>query len=149
MKLFQKLPVSLQKTRLIGTWFARPYLRANSACEAICDLGTNAACAIPELEAMMGDPTKIEDASRARFSLAGIGEPAVPVLRAALADADNSDRWQIVRTIAEMTNYTRRPQASFTMDIEARKQEDVNVRQEATNAMRTSFPQLLTNAPAR
>ena len=140
MSLYRKLPNFMQQNNTVRSWGYWPYLRANTACESICDLGTSAAGAIPELEAMTRD---LNDPGRARFAfvaLAGIGEPAIPVLRAALADTNRLERFQIVNAIFSMTNYKGRTNASFSLVIEALNHEDANVRAAATNAIGTLFP---------
>lgn len=128
-----------------------PFDDASNASEAICDLGTNAASAIPDLELLSRDRSTLSRAGRADYALAalaGIGEPALPVLRAALADPNRLDRPEIVSAIFSMTNYKGRTNASFTLLIEALNHPDANVRQEATNALRQIAPHLITNAPA-
>ncbi len=59
-------------------------------------LNTNAAPAIPELEAMMKDDQKPERALRAINALSAIGVPAVGVLTNALADTNQIHRCEIM-----------------------------------------------------
>ncbi|MBE0540747.1 MAG: hypothetical protein IH623_05120 [Verrucomicrobia bacterium] len=59
-------------------------------------LNTNAAPAIPELEAMMKDNQKPDRGLRAIYALGAIGVPAVRVLTNALADTNQTHRCEIM-----------------------------------------------------
>lgn len=61
-------------------------------------LNTNAAPAIPELEAMMKDHRKPDRGLRARYALGAIGVPAVRVLTNALADTNQTHRREIMQS---------------------------------------------------
>jgi len=60
-------------------------------------LNTNAAPAIPELEAMMKDNQKPDRGLRAIYALGAIGVPAVRVLTNALADKNQNHRCEIMQ----------------------------------------------------
>jgi len=147
--LVRKLPSWIGGNQMVGTWYVRPAIRRlYGACDGIRILGTNAAVVIPELNAMMCDQAKSMTARKAISALAAIGEPAIPVLKAALADSNRTDRWQIVWSFHDMARdgYTN---ACLPLMIEALNDKDYKVRDAATNSLTSLAPQLLTNTPSQ
>ena len=129
--------------RNIGT-NALPYLvkwlsskssrRVTQSLNGFAILGTDAASAIPELQALMKDPTK----PGARFALVSIGPPAIPALKAALADPNQPDRYKLLYTFS---NLMFRPGTNSCLPIliEALTDHDVEVRYAATNVLISRF----------
>jgi hypothetical protein len=104
-------------------------------------LGTNAISATPELEALMKDPTNPSRSARAMLALGGIGEPAIPALKAAFADPNRSDRQHVLNTISLLWT-----DAKWPIIAEALNDRDVIVREAATNFAEQMPPWALTNA---
>ena len=109
-------------------------------------LETNTVSAMPELEALMKDTMRPRTSNRAMNALASIGEPAIPLLRTALADTNRSDRVDILSAIGCMHG----PQSTnVTLPIlyEALNDHELAVRQKATNFVRYFRAEILTNVP--
>jgi hypothetical protein len=100
----EKLPEFIINRSAVRGWLDEGELRARSATMGFRVLGTNAVSAIPELEALMNDATKPNSSSRAIYALSYIGEPAIPSLKAAFANTNRSDRWQVVFVFEQMTS---------------------------------------------
>lgn len=110
-------------------------------------LGTNAVSAIPELTLMLNDTTKPYTWQRALGALYVIGPQAIPVLKAALADTNRIERWQIASAIRYLGN-NGHSNACLPILAEALYDHEAEVRREATLAMEKWAPHLLTNVPA-
>jgi len=111
-------------------------------------LGTNAASAIPELTAMLNYTNKPNTSGRALGALCRVGPQAVPVLKAALADTNRIDRWEIAASLRYLGN---NGQSNTFLPIlaELLYDHDAGVQKEATLALEEWAPHLLTNKPAR
>jgi hypothetical protein len=104
-------------------------------------LGTNAAPAIPELSAMMRDPTRPQTARRCVLALGHIGEPALPVLAQALAETNFPYRVEIVELVPHLRGaHPFRPILETTLT-----DQDPRVRSAATNVLQQIAPQALAN----
>jgi len=111
-------------------------------------LGTNAVSAIPELKAMMSEPTKPLTAATAIEALGYIGEPAIPVLQSALADPKQLHRADTVRAISRLA-YDGHSNACLPLLVQVLNDQHEEVRVTAASALEFLAPHLLTNVPAR
>lgn len=109
-------------------------------------LGTNAAPAIPVLARLMNNPTVNVSSKRAIYALWAIGDPALPVLAAALRDPKTPNRDSIPTAISV------RPPQHITTNlwvpplVAALTDPDRWVRWGATNALLAIAPEALTNS---
>ena len=92
ISLDKKVPAFVNRGPIRGWIQGRASWLAFYAPDGFQFLGTNAVSAIPGLEALMNDSTKPQSSERAIRALRYIGEPAIPVLKAALADTNRVDR---------------------------------------------------------
>jgi hypothetical protein len=109
-------------------------------------LGTNAASAIPALEAMMKDSKKPERSSRAIYVLGCIGEPAIPLLKAALADSNQPDRPEIVSAF-RLIVLNQGTNVCLPILIEALKHPDPSVRKRAEIVLFDLAPKFYLEMP--
>jgi hypothetical protein len=121
--------------------------QAREAFLGMCLLGTNAADAIPELKAMMRDPTRPQTAYKAIRALGHTGEQAIPVLQSALADPNQPYRVYIVGSVFNMAHIGL-TNACLPLLVQALTNQDSFARENATNFLRRLAPHLLTNSPA-
>ena len=117
-------------------------------------LNTNAAPAIPELEAMMKDNQKPDQGLRAIYALGTIGVPAVQVLTNALADINQSHRPEIMQAFyvaREMSPPSRDTYLSACLPALTRALDDpdAEVRRQAKVTLYNLDPQTLTHARTR
>jgi hypothetical protein len=145
--LINKLPLSASQKP-----FLRPFLyrdkemfRAACAIRAFEIAGTNAACAVPGLAAMITDdnpPVTIDSI----YVLTLIGPPAAPAIRRAM-----SSRIPYVRAaaIGSLKRFGTNAAEAIPDVVTALSDYDINVRQSATNLLETLYPDLLTNTPAQ
>ena len=152
--------------RNIGT-NALPYLvkwissrssrRVTQSLNGFAILGTDAASAIPELQALMKDPTE----SAAKFALVRIGPPAIPAFKAAFADPNQPDRFKLLFTFS-MLMFMPGTNSCFPILIEALTDHDPKVRHAAECVLISRFGDdwehklrnpdtwaMFTNPPAR
>jgi hypothetical protein len=143
-----KLPSWLEKNRMVGRGLGDRGVRSGYyASLGIGLLGSNAVSAIPELELMMKDRTFSPRVSAAIVALGGIGEPAIPALQAALANATQLNRAEIIWNVRRMA-LAGHTNTCLPIIVAALEDPDVGVREQATNAVMELAPHLLTNAPA-
>jgi hypothetical protein len=119
------------------------YERALGAEIAFDVLGTNAACAIPDLAAM----TKDADAAKARRAihvLVGIGPLAIPHLCAALRSPNQKYRDQIALAVGAMLAFGASTNECLPQLIAALNDSNPEIRSAASTALRGA-----TNAPAQ
>jgi HEAT repeat protein len=119
--------------------------RAACAIRAFEIAGTNAACAVPGLAAMITDdnpPVTIDSI----YVLTLIGPPAAPAIRRAM-----SSRIPYVRAaaIGSLKRFGTNAAEAIPDVVTALSDYDINVRQSATNLLETLYPDLLTNTPAQ
>lgn len=145
--LYEKRPSWMPGKAMVERWLVGPDLRAGYAVSGIWFLETNAASAIPDLTMIMRDGTKPRAAGNASIALAGIGEHAIPALKAAFADTNQVSRGNIVRAF-ELLVGDGHTNACLPILIESLNDPDADVRWDATNAIQKIAPHLLTNTPA-
>ena len=95
----------------------------------------------------MKNTTRTNSAFRATFALAGIGEPAIPVLKAAFADTNRSDRPVIIYALRRTHSYERNTNAWLPIALGALNDHDPAVRRAATNVVKTLASDGFTAAP--
>lgn len=143
--LIYKLPFSITQNPHL-----RPLLyRENQIFRAACALrafeiaGTNAACAVPALAAMMtNDNPHVTLWAIHVCSL--IGPPAVPAIRLAMSSQLPYLRCEAIGCLKRFgTNTTE----AIPDVVKALSDSDLSVRQNATNILETLYPQILTNSP--
>jgi hypothetical protein len=79
------LPNTITKNPLVADWLGEREDRLAAYSPFVFEiLGTNAVGALPELDAMIRDFTKPMTVSCASRALGGVGEPAIPILEAAI-----------------------------------------------------------------
>lgn len=133
--------------------FLRPFLfrdkemlRAACAMRAFEIAGTNAVSAITALEPMVTghNPQAVQVLALHVLSL--IGTPAVPSIRHATLSSDSFVRFAAIGALRRIgTNATE----AIPDLVRALSDQHFLVRQNATNALETLFPQILTNPPPR
>jgi hypothetical protein len=143
--LRSKLPAFIANCRPIDDWLVGARRRAYYASLGFRLLGTNAVTAIPELEAMMKSTNKPHSSIQAIYALGNIGDSAIPVLKAALADTSRSNRWYIVANFQRMPS-TQKTNALWPLILEALNDHDLSVRKAATNLVEQMASEALTNA---
>jgi hypothetical protein len=146
ISLDKKVPAFVNRGPIRGWIQGRASWLAFYAPDGFRFLGTNAVSAIPELEVLMKDTTKPERSGRAIRALTSIGEPAIPVLRAALADTNRTDGDRIIYAFWSIADL-HGTNTCLPILVEALNHDDLDVRSEATNAVRGLAPQLLFNSP--
>ena len=134
--LFDKLPNWLRQIEFIADGLEQKnYLRDAFGMKAIWLLGTNAASAIPQLQAKLENRTDfylVKDASRA---LAGIGPPSVAALRSAFANPEQINRPAILWSFRWLS-FSGCSNDCMPIIIAALEDDDANVRASATNFLR-------------
>jgi hypothetical protein len=142
--LQKKLPRWIGNNRNVSDWLVEtPRWRLNFAGQAFQVLGSNAVSAIPELTAMMRDRRHPTTANAAINTLGFLGEPAIPVLQAALADTNQLHRWRIASTIGNMAIFGKHKNSCRPILIRALMDPDPAVRQEARAALSNIDPLFL------
>ena len=149
ISLIQTIPGAITNREPLPGWLEGNALRRDRyAYFGFMILGTNAVSAIPDLEAMINNPTNSKARVRARFALAHIGPPALPVFKAVLADPNHPDRDLIIHSLARMAAF-HGTNSCWPVLIESLNHEDLNVRIITTNIVERFAPGVLTNAPAK
>lgn len=120
----------LRRTRWYGMSEGQADRRAYLTTWGFTFLETNAASAIPKLQALMKDTTKPESSDRAIYALGCIGEPAIPVLKAALADSNQSNRSEIISAF-RLIALNQGTNACLPILVEALNHHDPSVRKQA------------------
>jgi hypothetical protein len=146
--LRSKLPRWAIKNQTVSNWLDDPASwRAMYAYRGIEILGTNAIGALPELTAMLNNSNRPWTAQRAMGALGFLGTASIPVLQAALADTNRTDRWHVAAAIGFMgrAGHTNECLPILMMAL---SDGDAEVRMEATNWVRRSAPQLLPDPAA-
>jgi hypothetical protein len=146
--LYVKLPDWVREIDMVSDWLGRRrvFLQVYTA-HAFHILGTNAVGAIPDLAKMLKDRTKPNTVYEAIQALRSIGEPAIPVLEAALVDTNQFRRVDILQVFQIMAD---RGHSNSCVPILLKMVNDENqvLRREARLAIHYIAPHLLTNAPA-
>ena len=141
MSLRTNLPTFISNRRMVYRWLGEDEAdrRASYAGLGFQILGTNAFGAVPALDALMKDTTKPRISERAIYALGRIGEPAIPVLRAGLADSNQTNRRQIFNGFRLMA-LNHGTNVCLPIVLEALNHEDTSVRIAATNALKALAP---------
>ena len=121
--------------------------RASLAFLGLGMLGTNALAALPELQLMMKDGRAPRTSSRAILALGSMGESAIPTLRAALQDKNQTNRTQIVFSFRLMAIESG-TNACLPYLLEALTNDNAAVRTAATRIVQSIAPKALSNTPA-
>src|SRR6266576_120590 len=141
-----KLPPRLANNPMVDNWLeGAAARRARYAGEGIGILGTKAVSAIPALDALMKDRARPKSSFHAIMALGSIGEQAVPVLMAALADPQQPNRSQIVYSFHNLTS-ERVTNSCLPIVVKSLTDKYVSVRTAATNVLKFRAPSALTNA---
>ena len=119
--------------------------RSAYALSGFALLATNAVSAIPELEALMKDNTKPMSSKHAIFALSHMGDPAIPVLKSALADTNQLNPGFIIFAFEGMASI-RGTNVCWPLLREALSHPNSDVRLMATNAVKGHVPGLLPDA---
>jgi hypothetical protein len=143
--LINRLPLSASQKP-----FLRPFLyrdkemfRAACAMRAFEIAGTNAACAVPALAALITDDD-VYVTYYSLYVLSLIGPPALPAMRRAMSSQFAPFRGVAISSLKRFgTNATE----AVPDVLKALHDEDITVRQNATNVPETLYPELLTNSP--
>jgi hypothetical protein len=127
----------------------REWLQARAADVGFALLGTNAAGAIPELEARMRNSKAMVPAARALGALARIGPPAMPALTNALAEPNHPQRAMVVRRLTTLVVEDGPETRDHYLPIfnQLRTDADPGVRVAAENAIRRIALAPRPNAP--
>jgi hypothetical protein len=144
--LYVKLPSFIRNLAPVRSWLVGPLLREALAIEGFTVLGTNAASCVPALEAMMKADTNGVVSAKLSFVLGEIGEAAIPAIKAALANTNQVDRYNVLYAVNKMP----RNQATnlwLPIVLGALNDHDGLVRAMATNIMKNFTAEALTNAP--
>jgi len=145
--LYDDLSDGIKNTHVVKEWLVGPRRRAQSAAWAFWILGTNAAGAIPELEAVMRNSTTEQTANNAIDALANIRGPALLALKAALDDTNQTWRGRIVWDFGSMVKEGD-TNTYLPLIVEALNHGDEIVREAATNVVLQIAPEILTAGPS-
>lgn len=145
--LMNRLPFSARLNPLFRPFLYRDAAMFRAACavRAFEVAGTNAAPAVPALDAMVTDYNP-GVTTQAIHLLSLIGPAAIPALRRALNSQQPFIRVQAVGALRHCgTNSVE----AISDLVKALSDYDINVRQNATNVLETLCPAVLTNALPR
>jgi len=145
--LINKLPLSASQKPFLRPFLYRDkeMLRAACAIRAFENAGTNAASAVPALAALITDDNPYVT-YQSLYVLSLIGPAAVPAMRRAMSSQIAAIRGVAIGSLKRFgTNVTE----AIPDVLKALRDEDINVRQNATNVLETLYPELPTNTPAQ
>jgi len=145
--LINKLPFSASQNSFLRRFLYRDneMFRAACAIRAFEIAGTNAACAVPALAAMISDDNP-HAAVQSLYVLSLIGPAAIPAVQRAI-----SCETPYIRAIAigSLKRFGTNAAEAIPDVLKALSDENINVRQSATDALVTLYPAALTNTPAQ
>lgn len=145
--LINKLPFSASQNPFLRRFLYRDneIFRAACAIRAFEIAGTNAACAVPALAAMISDDNP-HVAVQSLYVLSLIGPAAVPAVHRAM-----SCETPYIRAIAigSLKRFGTNAAEAIPDVLKALSDENINVRQSATDALVTLYPAALTNTPVQ
>jgi hypothetical protein len=147
LELINKLPWSASQNPLLRRFLYRDneLFRAACAMRAFEIAGTNAACAVTALAALITDDN-LQLTTEVIQLLSRIGPTALPAIRRAMGS-----RNPLIRNVAvgSLKRFGTNATEAISDVVRALSDYSINVRQNATNVLETLYPAALTNAPAQ